>query len=157
MFLSKSGQDKLRTCVHDAVKIINFTNCGTWFIVTIHSRTHIFSLSSTWSNSKKLSLHTLNNNLYVRFLTATMWSVFHFVFYVLCLMVWNLIIVFKSNLQWSCLPACSFSTRPQLLEVKKPSMEKLKFKLDGVFGMFLFFRIMKKMQLFVCLFFDFII
>ena len=55
-------------------------------------------------------------------------------------MVWKLVTFSKNNLQWSHLPA--FSLPPLILNVKKLSMRKLKFKLFyGVFGMLLFFRI----------------
>ena len=46
--------------------------------------------------------------MYVTPLKPTMWPVFHVMFYVLHLRILNLIIVSKSNLQWSCLPVFSY-------------------------------------------------
>ena len=45
--------------------------------------------------------------------------VFHFMFYAVHLMIWNLIIVSKSNLEWKCL---------LVFNLEKPLMEKLKLE-----------------------------
>ena len=56
-------------------------------------------------------------------------------FYVLHLTIWNLIIVSKSNLEWTGLLT---------FKLERPLLEKLKSKdLDRVFGMLLFFGSIK--------------
>ena len=66
-----------------------------------------------------------------------MWSVFHFMFYVLELTILNLAIVSKINLPWRCLSAFS-NLRCTQFKLEKPSTEKLKFKhRDQVFSLIL--------------------
>ena len=102
--------------------------------------TNFCSYLSVWSNFMKLGIHVLYNNLYVKFVKPTIWR---FSSHVLCLHLpkLNLIIVFKINLQWSCLLA--FCCPPcKQFKLRWPSMEKLNFKhLNRVFQMFWFYGI----------------
>ena len=57
-------------------------------------------------------------------------------FYVLHLAIWDLTIGSENNLKWTCLLT---------FKLERPLMEKLKSKhLDGLFGMLLFFGILKR-------------
>ena len=54
------------------------------YISTTRFRNTLFQFSHTWSNFKKLNIHTLNNTLYIRFLKTAMRYVYLFIhfFYV---------------------------------------------------------------------------
>ena len=106
-------------------------------------------------NNWEQCVHLLVNNLYVRFSKASMWcGVFHFIFHVLCHIVWNLVIFSGKNLQWShFLTFCYCSLLITKVEKDSKTTKTLKFKqnliiasknnLQNVFRMFLLFGILK--------------
>ena len=91
----------------------------------------LFSFLSTLSNFKKLSIHVLQVNLYIRFLKLK-----RDMFYVLHVTISNLIIVSKINFY---VPVTDFFvlSLANNFKLERPLAEKLEFKqLDGVFEMF---------------------
>ena len=74
-----------------------------------------------------------------------MWHVFHFMFYILHLMILNPSIVFKIvNLHWTCLYLLFHMLPCKQIVLERTSTEKLEFKcLNGMFGMVWFFEILK--------------
>ena len=123
-----TGLDKLHMCICDILAIVNFTNCTTSLFFNKYAHKHTFSVS--WK-------------------CEMTWHVFLFMFNALHLTISNLIKVSKINLQRSCFPV--FPTLPwQQLKLERPSTEKMKFNHHcEIFGMLLFFEILKTYDLFL--------
>ena len=82
-------------------KIMNFKNCCTWLFFKKYAHKHTFSVSEVCETFLK---NTLFVQVCVRFLKPIVLCS-SFMFHVLNLTIWNLTIVSKNNLQWSCVPA----------------------------------------------------
>ena len=110
--LNMSCVDKSQTCVHHVLKIVNFTNCHTWFFFDkyIRSGTQLFSFLSTRAIFKKIKCtHIQQQSLYQVFKTRNVCFTFECIYYCYISYVWSLIVVYQNNLWWVGLAASSYS------------------------------------------------